>query len=67
MFLGHSNRKRLDDLGVNPIKLLGDLIAGALGLSYGPHIAWFKAIVANKLDPVYAETYQYNHPYTKMN
>lgn len=47
-------------------KTLVDLFAGAGGLSCGLKMAGFKPILANELIPVYAETYQHNHPDTDV-
>ncbi|MDU9047478.1 MAG: DNA cytosine methyltransferase [Candidatus Electrothrix sp. Rat3] len=47
-------------------KLLVDLFAGAGGLSCGLEMAGFKPILANEIDPKYAETYKYNHPDTEV-
>jgi DNA (cytosine-5)-methyltransferase 1 len=47
-------------------KLLVDLFAGAGGLSCGLEMAGFSPILANEIDPNYAETYKRNHPSTKV-
>lgn len=41
---------------------LVDLFAGAGGLSAGLEMAGFGAVLANELDPQYAQTYRTNHP-----
>ena len=38
-----------------------DLFAGAGGLSCGLEMAGFEPILANEIDPQYAETYRNNH------
>jgi len=43
-----------------------DLFAGAGGLSVGISAAGFKCLFANELVPQYADTYQRNHPDTKV-
>lgn len=47
-------------------KLLIDLFAGAGGLSCGLEMAGFSPILANEIDPNYAETYKRNHPSTEV-
>ena len=47
-------------------KLLIDLFAGAGGLSCGLEMVGFKPILANEIDPKYAETYKRNHPNTEV-
>jgi len=47
-------------------KTLIDLFAGAGGLSCGLNLAGFKPILANEIDPVYANTYKKNHPDTEV-
>jgi DNA (cytosine-5)-methyltransferase 1 len=47
-------------------RLLVDLFAGAGGLSCGLEMAGFSPIFANEIEPVYAETYQLNHPNTEV-
>ena len=47
-------------------KLLVDLFAGAGGLSCGLEMVGFSPILANEIDPIYAETYKRNHPNTEM-
>lgn len=41
-----------------------DLFAGAGGLSCGLEMAGFKPLFASEIDPVYASTFQRNHPHT---
>jgi DNA (cytosine-5)-methyltransferase 1 len=43
-----------------------DLFAGAGGLSCGLEMAGFAPIFANEIEPVYAKTYQLNHPNTEV-
>jgi DNA (cytosine-5)-methyltransferase 1 len=47
-------------------KLLVDLFAGAGGLSCGLEMVGFTPILANEIDPKYAETYKHNHPNTEV-
>lgn len=47
-------------------KISLDLFSGAGGLSCGLKMAGFTPILANEIDPIYAETYKKNHPNTKM-
>ena len=43
-----------------------DLFAGAGGLSEGLTEAGFHCLFANEIVPVYAQTYRFNHPDTKV-
>lgn len=43
-----------------------DLFAGAGGLSCGLEMAGFTPILANEIEPEYAETYRHNHPDTRL-
>ena len=43
-----------------------DLFAGAGGLSEGLSEAGFHGLYANEIMPIYAFTYQQNHPDTKV-
>lgn len=47
-------------------KLLIDLFAGAGGLSCGLEMAGFTPILANEIEPAYANTYKENHPNTEV-
>lgn len=47
-------------------KLLIDLFSGAGGLSCGLQMVGFQAILANEREPIYAETYKYNHTETNV-
>ena len=43
-----------------------DLFSGAGGLTCGLGMAGFSPLLANEIEPVYAETYSNNHPKTEM-
>ena len=43
-----------------------DLFAGAGGLSEGLSEAGFHSLFASEIMPIYAETYQKNHPSAKV-
>lgn len=43
-----------------------DLFSGAGGLSCGLEMAGFTPILANEIEPVYADTYKKNHPHTEV-
>ena len=47
-------------------KTLIDLFAGAGGLSCGLEMAGFTPILANEINPVYANTYKKNHPFAEV-
>lgn len=47
-------------------KLLVDLFAGGGGLSCGLEMAGFSPILANEIDPNYADTYKRNHSNTEV-
>lgn len=47
-------------------KYMIDLFAGAGGLSCGLEQSGFCPVLANELDKQYAQTYQINHPHTKV-
>lgn len=45
---------------------LVDLFSGAGGLSCGLNMAGFETILGAEIDPVYAKTFTYNHPFSKL-
>ena len=45
---------------------LVDFFAGAGGLSRGLELAGFDPVLASDINPIYANTYQLNHPHTKL-
>ena len=47
-------------------RLLIDLFAGAGGLSCGLEMAGFSPVLANEIDPIYADTYKRNHSNTEV-
>ena len=47
-------------------KTLIDLFAGAGGLSCGLERAGFTPLLANEINPIYANTYGKNHPHTEL-
>ena len=48
-------------MSIQHLKML-DLFAGAGGLSEGLSEAGFHSLFASEIVPVYAQTYQHNHP-----
>lgn len=57
--------KRNDRMGITSLKMI-DLFAGAGGLSEGLSMAGFHSLFATEIVPVYAQTYQRNHPHTMV-